>query len=331
MSTLVCRTKRCDTIVAMPFCRQCSECGEQDLGPTSDGELWQAYVDADGNPLNIPGWPAHALIPYAEKSKKFKAFVEAAPSHDPRNPCFTAYSAVYRVSEQFEDEPPAHRRPLYGIRVYDVTSQAGDPDRIRDVAAKINAATRPALGYLSEGFGARFEVVGLPLADGTESLTDHQKARVCADYDEEERRARMATGDAGFYVPLQLNDNFYRRALLMIDKLDAGGDWEEHMFKSWKEDGAHPPVPLETTDLGRSPYGSVSVVWWQPRMSGWYEEDQPPPDKLDLIKFPLETLPLLVDSHMKFRSATRLFYIHFVGEGGMDQELKRAKEAASQA
>ncbi|KAB5571760.1 hypothetical protein GE09DRAFT_1096771 [Coniochaeta sp. 2T2.1] len=262
----------------MPFCGQCSECAEQDLGPTSDEENWQAYVDADGNPVNIPGYPAYALIPYGEKARKSKAFVEVAPSHDPSKPCFAAYSAVYRVSEEFEDEPPAHRRPL-----------------IRDVAAKINAATRPALDKFSEGFGVRFEVVRLPLADDTESLTDHQKARVCADYDDEERRARMATGDTGFYVPVQLDNKLFRRALLMIDRLDAGSGWEKNMFKSWKDDGAGPPGPPGTTNPGRSPYGSVSV------------------------------------SYMELRSAIRTFYVHFVGEGRMDQELKRAKEAAQQA
>ncbi|KAB5539241.1 hypothetical protein GE09DRAFT_1137962 [Coniochaeta sp. 2T2.1] len=314
----------------MPICHQCSECPEQDLGPPWDEESWQAYVDADGNPVNIPGYPLYALIPHGAKAFKRKAFVEAAPSHDPSKPCFAAYSAVYRVSEEFDDEPPAHRRPLYGIRVYDVTSQAGDPNRIRDVAAKINAATTPVVDEFSDCFGVRFEVVGLPLADDTESLTDHQKARVCANYDDEERWARMATGDTGFYVPLQLDGKLFRRALLMIDRLDAGSGWEKNMFENWEDGGAGYPGPPGTTNPGRSPYGSVSVVSWQPRMSDWEEDDEPlpPPDKLHLLKFPLETLPLLFDSYMELRSAIRTFYVHFVGEGRMDQELKRAKEAA---
>lgn len=121
--------------------------------------------------------------------------MEPAPCHNPSKPYFAAYLANYPISVDFNDDDqlPAHRRPLFGIRIYDVTPQAGDTDRIGDLAVRINAATSCARHGVGTGlYYDRLEVIGMPL-DSQQHLSDREKAWIYADYDKKERETRMAT------------------------------------------------------------------------------------------------------------------------------------------
>jgi hypothetical protein len=295
----------------MAFCQQCEECREQDLG----GIASEINI-RDGV---IPGYPHHSPHPYIDrKVNKSKKFVEAGPSHDASKPCFAAYTAEYRLSEEFDDDdsPPGKRRPLYCTRIYDVTPEAGDAARTRDLAIRLYAAFfQPSTITRSDGFGERFEVVGM-----SNSASDPQQrqtlARMCADYDDQERAARMATGSDEFYIPLQLSDDMFRRALVMIDRLNPEtADWDTRVLESWQDPRVKEFEYMAPED---SPCGSFSVVRWQPRMRGWEEDGEgvPPPDHLHLRTFPLEMFTLMLLSGMDIRIGLSAFYEHFVADGG---------------
>lgn len=255
--------------------------------------------------------------------------MEPAPSHDPSKPCFAAYQTVYRLSDEFDDDdkPSAHRRPLCGLRIYDVTPQAGDANRVRDLAVRINAAT---LESRKDGpYCDRLEVIGMPL--DSPGLSDLEKARICADYDETERDTRMATGDAAFYLPLRINDDSYRRSLVVIDKLDVTSDWEDCLItKSWS-DSFEKAIIARKMGPEKSRFGTFFTVRWQPRPWGWemLGEPAPPADHVHLLKFPFELLSVELGSDFAQPGIAK-FYNHWVMDGLLDQELRRAEEAARQ-
>lgn len=311
----------------MPHCYQCKECREQDLGGSS--------LESNIRDSVIPGYPHYSPHPYiGRKVHKSKKFVEVAPSHDASKPCFAAYTAKYSLSEESDDDdsPPAKRRPLYCTRIYDVTPEADDAARTRDLAIRLYGAfVRDSTVDRSESFGERFEVVGMSntASDPQQPQTLAQKARMCADYDDQERAVRMATGSDGFYIPLQLNDDLHRRALVMIDRLNPETtDWDTRMLESWQDPRVKEFECMAPVD---SPCGSFSVVWWQPRIRGWEEDGAgvPPPDHLHLRTFPLEMFILMLWSGMDIRVGLKTFYEHFVADWRMDEELRRAREQAT--
>lgn len=69
---------------------------------------------------------------------------------------------------------------------------------------------------------------------------------------------------------------------------------------------------------------------WQPRARGWeaYEEPVPPADHVHLNKYPFELFALVLESSSDIREGIDKLYEHFVADGRLDQELRRAKEAA---
>lgn len=116
--------------------------------------------------------------------------MEQAPSHDGA-PCFTAYTV----------DAENMGRPLFAIRVYDTTPEAGGADRTRDLALKIHRGTeherverQPAVDR------DRIEVVGLPMAPDTpderriEACKAHHMAEVAA------RTSRAAAAAAAAVV-----------------------------------------------------------------------------------------------------------------------------------
>ena len=285
------QTTHPDNNNTMPYCYQCKECREQDLGGSS--------LESNTRDSVIPGYPNYSPHPYiGRKVNKSKKFVEAAPSHDVSKPRFAAYTAKYRLSEEFDDDdsPPAKRRPLYCTLIYDVTPDAGDPARTRDLAIRIYGRfVQDSMVNGFESFGERFEVVGMSNAasDSQQPQTLAHKARMCADYDDQERNARMATGSDEFYIPLQLNDELHQRALVMIDRLNhETRDWDTRMLESWQDPRVKEFEYMAPED---SHCGSFAVVWWQPRIHGWEVNgaDVPLPDYLHLRTFPLEMFKLI--------------------------------------
>lgn len=312
----------------------CVDCKEQGLG-LSDDDYKNKYnhIDGEDNSVDVGQVPGYPSGPPYYKTIRYKAFVEPAPSHDPNQPCFAAYLATYPVSVDFDDDdkPPAHRRPLFGTRIYDVTPQAGNADRIRDLALRILAATHLTLHQAGNGpYYDRFEVIGMPL--DSQHLSDREKVRICADYDEKERELRMATGDKGFYMPLRILDDLYRRGLVMIDRLDVNSDWEDHLLTDGR---AEETKAVFKADPEQSRYGTFCVAYWQPRTKGWedMEEAVPPADDVCLhgrTKYPFQLFALLLEHPDYSRQGIDKFYEHFVSDGRLDQELQRAKEAAQQ-
>jgi hypothetical protein len=299
------------------------------LGPKANENNNNNDDSAQDDERDIPGYPIGSSY---HKVRKLKAFVEPAPSSDPSKPCFAAYLANYPISLDFDDDghPPAHRRPLFGVRIYDVTTQASDADRIKALAVAINAATDATLHKAGTGpYYDRFEVVGMPLDVQQQGLSDREKARICADFDDKEWDVRMGTGDAGFYIPLRIRDNLYRRNLVMIDRLNATSGWENRLAREWytAETDA-----LQRMDPERSSCGTFSVVWWQPRTRAWedYGETVPPTDDVHLIKYPFELFALVLGNQDFLRNGISTFYEHFVAHGRLEQELGRAKETAQQ-
>lgn len=156
-------------------------------------------------------------------------------------------------------------------------------------------------------------------------LSDRERARICADYDEKERETRMATGDAAFYLPLRIDDDSYRRSLVVIDNLDVTSDWEDFLVtESWSERGKI----ASKMEPEQSCYGSFFTVSWQPRPWSWeqFEEPTPPADHVQLFKFPFELLSLSLGSDYAQPGIAK-FYVHWVKDGLLDQELRRAEEA----
>lgn len=306
------------------WCGSCKECEEQRLGPEPGSQPDNENDSQDEK--EIPGYP---IGPAYYKRRKWKAFVESAPSHDPSKPCFAAYLALYPVSVEFDDDdhPLASRRPLFGIRIYDVTPQAGDVNRTRDLAVKINASTEWTRHTSGHGgpYYDRLEIIGMPL---DARLSDLEKAKICAAYDDKEREARMATGDSGFYIPLRITDNLFRRVLIMIDRLEVDSGWESHLCRGWNTDeywAADKMPPEESRD------GSFAIVDWQPRPQGWEDIEEPiPPADLVLCrpKFPFELFALIIAADDMMRLGINKFYEHYVADGRLEQELRRAKEAA---
>lgn len=121
----------------------CCECRASGLGPEKDfgdfdsGDEAEETADDQGGTKNeIPG--RNACLNYG-KSRPTKQFVEAAPSHDGK-PCFASWIVPYPVWEKPDDDdkPPVNKRPLFGIRIYDVTPEA-NADRAKELATKLAA------------------------------------------------------------------------------------------------------------------------------------------------------------------------------------------------
>ncbi|OIW28650.1 hypothetical protein CONLIGDRAFT_681595 [Coniochaeta ligniaria NRRL 30616] len=319
----------------MGRCMQCVECPDQGLGPEMDfGDIWMQSADDDivddyeevddqeepkKEILQIPGRKYDSEF---GKARRKKQFVEAAPSHDGK-PCFAAYQVTYALWEEpdDDDEPPANRRPLFGIRIYDVTPEA-DADRAKDLVVKFDTLLACAR---HQPFYDRLEVVAVPL---DAHLSDLEKAKICTAYDDAERASRMATCHYAFYIPPYITDRYYRRGLVMIDRLEADSGWE-NLFTESAARKTLVARNMEPVEPAQSRYGSFSVVKWQPRPKTWEEDEETPPpaDHAHCLEQPFEHFAYEFGCAGRLRRGIETFYIHYVDEGRLDHELQRAKEA----
>lgn len=78
-------------------------------------------------------------------------------------------------------------------------------------------------------------------------------------YDEKEREARMANGEVDFYIPLPSGSG-----------LDMAREWEDHLFMDRRDEGL---LVITDMDPEQSRHGTFAVARWQPRASGWEDDE----------------------------------------------------------
>lgn len=163
----------------------------------------------------------------------------------------------------------------------------------------------------------------MPLDPG---LSDQEKGQICATYDDAERASRIAAGPYAFYIPPRIMDRWFRRALGMIDRLEPVSGWEDHLFSELQ---AQDPTITVYMDPGKSRYGSFCLVYWEPRLETWEdaEETPPPAGHVQCLKKALDTFSCEFGLGGELRNGIETFYIHYVDDGRLDDEIRLAKEA----
>ncbi|KAK3385295.1 hypothetical protein B0H63DRAFT_181376 [Podospora didyma] len=321
-------------------CGACSECGTLKI------ELPPRPTRNDDDDDDDYAEPPQKVIPgctYGRdlgKVRRHKSFVEAAPSHEPSKACFTVYEVPYNAYVDFpydEDNPPTDLRPIFCVRIYDVTPEAC-ASRARELAVRLHEATRKTRqNEIDGGFYDRIEIVAFPL---DASLSVEEKAKQCTAYDDAERACRMATGSAAWYIPWRIMDQRYRRGLMIIDRLDLDSEWEQHLLMEPENRGSldcasYDKALSDQQDLApeESPFGSFSFVRWQPRLASEEMEGETVPSAADGLNFRTETFELFAHTladQFRVREGMDIFYIHFAADGPLGDELRRAKEVETE-
>lgn len=111
----------------------------------------------------------------------------------------------------------------------------------------------------------------MPLDPG---LAEQEKGQRCAAYDDAERASRMATGSYAFYIPPRITDDWFRRSLVVIDRLESVTEWEQHILTDPCSGDTRAAFKM---DPAQSRYGTFSLVYWQPRLGTWKEAEETPP------------------------------------------------------
>ncbi|KAJ9148556.1 hypothetical protein NKR23_g4904 [Pleurostoma richardsiae] len=234
-----------------------------------------------------------------------EAVVEEAPSHD-RAPCFTAYSV----------DPEETSRPLFALRVYDTTPEAGGADRTRQLALKVHSGTEIERCDVAPAVDRdRVEVVGLPMAADT---PDEQRIERCQAHHMAEVRARITARRVDFYLPATFDVEGWWRGLVIIDRLEGG--WEAVALgrprpeKGFTSEGGMIPPSERRTD----PHGGLLYVRWELTELARRENEHDPLPEVAVSQYPIYKLANCLADLRDHMGAFR----QFVQEGGLERELQ---------
>lgn len=244
-----------------------------------------------------------------------KTVVHSAPSHDGA-PTFAAYSVFEHTPENSETAVRPLRPPL-GIAIYDTTQNA-HPARSTRLARVVFDHTSQ-YRQRRDSRPDRIEVITLPLSL---SLTDAERAEVCARHHEKEVRSRMLMLDYGeavsWFLPGPIMEWQYARKIFAVNRLgDNGNDKVE--AAAWEEslNEAENIVEEKARWNPQASPGSFLTIEWQPRKDAWQfrlgSAFDPKKDR-EMVEY-CYGLEALGYELMEVTAANSIYYSHFVGDG----------------
>ncbi|KAF3024986.1 hypothetical protein E8E14_013931 [Neopestalotiopsis sp. 37M] len=246
-------------------------------------------------------------------SRPISTIVEQAPSHD-RSPTYAAYRNLPTGDNEM--------RPLFALRLYDTTAEAGSPDHVRRVAGVIHDRTWRHRSTVGRAAPDRIEVAGLPAAivsDNQATTADHdeQLARRCRDHYLAEMAARKSAGQQrDWYIPGTFETDAYRFSIQVITRLSQG--WENAI------DDAGPLKQLRPEDPSKAEadsFGTFLTVSWG--VDDDAEVDKDTSDKpLPEIDVSPHQIASLDGCLREMRNRIEWFYNQYVPEGGIDREFE---------
>ncbi|KAF7524403.1 hypothetical protein G7054_g11421 [Neopestalotiopsis clavispora] len=243
-------------------------------------------------------------------SRPIGTTVEQAPSHD-GSPTYASYRTLPTPGNNNE------KRPLFALRVYDTTAEAGSPDHVRRMAEAIYDRTWRHRSTVGRAAPDRIEVVGLPvvLNSDDEAITadhDEQLARRCRDHHAAEMTARKGARD--WYLPGTFETDAYRYSIQVITRLGEG--WENAI------DYAGPLTQLrleDPSDTKADPFGRFLTVSWGVGDDVEVESSDNPLPEIDVSPHQIASLAGCL---REMRNRVEWFYNHYLPKGGLDREFE---------
>ncbi|KAF3803781.1 hypothetical protein GCG54_00004961 [Colletotrichum gloeosporioides] len=218
-------------------------------------------------------------------------------------------------------------RPPLGIAIYDTTHNA-HPARSARLARAVFDRTSQ-YRQRRDSRPDRIEVITLPLSL---SLTDAERAEICARHHEKEVCSRMLMLDYGeavsCFLPGPVMEWQYARKIFAINRLDDNDNYEVEVA-AWEEslNEAESIVEEKARWNPQASPGSFLTIEWQPRKDAWPfrlgSAFDPQKDR-EMVEY-CYGLEALGYELMEVTAANSVYYSHFVGDGVLDFLLKKAR------
>ncbi|KAH9242561.1 hypothetical protein K456DRAFT_1767216 [Colletotrichum gloeosporioides 23] len=174
----------------------------------------------------------HTMCQFCPRPGDYGYPLEAQDPHHDGAPTFVAYSVFADTPENSQTAVRPLRPPL-GIAIYDTTQNA-HPAR----SARLARAVFDRTSWYRQRRDSRpdrIEVITLPLSL---SLTDAERAEICARHHEKEVRSRMLMPDYGeavsWFLPGPIMEWQYARKIFAVNRLDDNGN-DEVEVAAWEE------------------------------------------------------------------------------------------------
>lgn len=186
--------------------------------------------------------------------------IEETPSHDGTR-CFSVWEDHKAIDERYA-KWASNGRPKSSIQFYNTTPNSRDPEYLKAVAESIHDGTKRHrhMGGNNE-WEDRLDVRGMAMPAET---PDKERIDWCIAHMKAKIVARNITGKSNFFIPGTLDDESYRRVLIIIsgamDKWERPEDPQAYMMD--KDDDDDGDGPFWIVEWGLSEQGREACRFW---------------------------------------------------------------------